>query len=316
MEPSHVLIPEYFRKSILSSHGKDGEVWLDQVPDYLLYYASQWKLTLSGPAANLTQNLVLFGQDEFKQDVVLKLGIPSGDLQSETIALTTFNGEGCVPLLKCDLRKNVLLVPRVRPGVTLEHLSLTGRDEEALHILHGINNRLHNQTCRLEYPNGVQTLTRWAQGFDRLKTKFNGTTGPFDSKIVTEASETFRSLLQSQNEPILLHGDLHHGNILAQNSDLSSWIAIDPQGVIGDPIFEISAFMRNPYPGIESHPHLKDLMLRRIDSISEIFSFDKKRVAAWAFAQTALASWWIYKDDGSEWKFWWELAHLFREIQH
>lgn len=40
-----------------------------------------------------------------------------------------------------------------------------------------------------------------------------------------------QELLLSQGEPVLLHADLHHYNIL-QHQD--TWIAIDPKGVVGE----------------------------------------------------------------------------------
>jgi streptomycin 6-kinase len=41
----------------------------------------------------------------------------------------------------------------------------------------------------------------------------------------------FTELLASMMGPVLLHGDLHHGNILA--AERQPWLALDPKGVLG-----------------------------------------------------------------------------------
>ena len=50
-------------------------------------------------------------------------------------------------------------------------------------------------------------------------------------------------LLSSAGEPMLLHGDLHHYNILA--AERQPWLAIDPKGVVGDPVYETGVFLYN-----------------------------------------------------------------------
>jgi streptomycin 6-kinase len=39
-------------------------------------------------------------------------------------------------------------------------------------------------------------------------------------------------LLTTQREKVVLHGDMHHGNVL--NFGSRGWLAIDPKGLIGE----------------------------------------------------------------------------------
>ena len=48
----------------------------------------------------------------------------------------------------------------------------------------------------------------------------------------------FRELLASSEAPVLLHGDLHHFNILS--SDRRPWVAIDPKGLSGEPLTKLA----------------------------------------------------------------------------
>ena len=44
---------------------------------------------------------------------------------------------------------------------------------------------------------------------------------------------------------MLLHGDLHHENIVLDQN--RGYILIDPKGVVGDPVFELSRFILNEF---------------------------------------------------------------------
>ena len=78
----------------------------------------------------------------------------------------------------------------------------------------------------------------------------------------------------------MLHGDLHHDNIL-QNGD--GWLVIDPKGVIGSPINEIWAFIID----IE----------RDVPFIARYFDFKMQDVLDWYFIHIVLAICWNLEDN-------------------
>ena len=67
-----------------------------------------------------------------------------------------------------------------------------------------------------------------------------------------KAESLFAGLLASMDAPVVLHGDLHHFNILS--AQRQPWLAIDPKVVPGEPAYETGAFIRNPIPDIYSDP--------------------------------------------------------------
>ena len=87
-------------------------------------------------------------------------------------------------------------------------------------------------------------MAEWGDGFKRLRARFGGGSGPLPSALVGEAEALFAALLDTAGAPVLLHGDLHHYNILAAGG--GRWLAIDPKGVVGEPAFEVVALMHNP----------------------------------------------------------------------
>ncbi|WP_165220443.1 aminoglycoside phosphotransferase family protein [Affinirhizobium pseudoryzae] len=58
------------------------------------------------------------------------------------------------------------------------------------------------------------------------------------------AARGVQDLIAGQTRPIPLHGDLHHGNVL-KGAD-GDWRVIDPQGLIGDPAYEVANVFGNP----------------------------------------------------------------------
>ena len=67
-------------------------------------------------------------------------------------------------------------------------------------------------------------------------------TGP-PRGLVDRAANVFVDLCAGAPR-VLLHGDLHHDNIL--RSGREGWLAIGPFGVFGDPGFEAGALLYNP----------------------------------------------------------------------
>ena len=87
------------------------------------------------------------------------------------------------------------------------------------------------------------------------------------------------TLLKSPGSEVLLHGDLHHGNILHHKE----WVVIDPKGVVGYPINEVWAFVMD--------------MDRDIPFISHACGFKLQDVYDWYFVHLTLAASWNLQDN-------------------
>jgi streptomycin 6-kinase len=91
----------------------------------------------------------------------------------------------------------------------------------------------------------------------------------------------------------LLHGDLHHDSIL-QNGD--EWIVIDPKGVIGEPAYEVAAFIRNPIPDLLQIENQIEIIKDRINCFSTLLELPHQRIIDWCFVQGVLAWVWALED--------------------
>ncbi|MCG2718424.1 MAG: aminoglycoside phosphotransferase family protein, partial [Nanoarchaeota archaeon] len=78
------------------------------------------------------------------------------------------------------------------------------------------------------------TVESWTAGLRKLGPHFGGTTGPFPEYLVDAAEQILAEFIPSMGERVLLHGDLHHWNILSAKRQ--PWLALDPKGVTGERI--------------------------------------------------------------------------------
>lgn len=284
-----------FPQTILDLFGDRGRTWLEDLPDLIRDLEQCWELTAQPPFENLSYNYVAPALQKDGTPVVLKIGVPGGTIDNEWAALEHYAGRGMVRLLAADPGAGSLLLERLNPGTPL---ALMKDDGEATRIAAVV---MRETWHPLQGPHPFPTTNTIAEGLARLRTVFHGGSGPFPEPFVSRAEGLFADLLASQGPPVLLHGDLHHWNILQAEG---GWRAIDPQGFVGEPEYEIGAMMRNPIPYVFTWHDLAKRQERRLAIFSEVLGFDRQRMAGWSFAQEVLSAWWAYEDHGlvgAEW---------------
>lgn len=287
-------------------HGEAGTAWLDRLPEILAECERRWSLRIEPAFGRLSYNYVAPAVRADGGRVVLKLGFPDAAANPEpaleSAALRAFDGRGSVRLLEVDLDLGALLLERVEPGTPLAAVSDDARATSAAAAV------MRHLWRPAPPAHSFPSVSDWIGGMERLRKQFAGSTGPFPAALVEEAEGLFKELLASMAEPVLLHGDLHHENILAAGRE--PWLAIDPKGVVGEPAYETGAFLRNrldvPDPG--------RVTAGRVDQLSEELELDRARVRGWAVAQAVLSAWWGYEDHGRLEPVWidpaWLLASL------
>ena len=276
-------LPPAFIKNIHGAFEDAGREWLRRLPAELEWAAERWDLRI-GPPFELSFNYVTAARSSDGSDVVLKLGVrPRRDWQAEVAALRLYDGVGGVRLLDADAEHGALLLERLRPGALLAEL---GDDERMNEIAAGLMRR----TWR-EAPAGhdFPLVRELAAHLNILRPSFGGTTGPFAPRLVEMAESFWAELSASQTQQLVLHGDLHHYNILRSGD---GWKLIDPKGMVGEPAFEVASMLLNPYGSLGQHPDLRGLTRRRLDQWSELLGIDRARLVRYAVAFSVVSAWW------------------------
>ena len=289
-----IAIPTAFAQTIVELYGDEGVSWLQQLPTRLDTYAQRWALQLGSPFA-LSYNYVLSATRADGSPVVVKAGYPSNELHNEIAALRLYAGDGMVQLLDADPEQGIMLLERLHPG---DMLSTLADDEEATIIGATVMRHLWRPApANHAFP----TVAKWAQGLQRHRARFDGGVGPLPKPLFEAAESLFRDLLATNEPPMLLHGDLHHFNIL--RAQRQPWLAIDPKGLVGDPAYEVGAFLYNPAPALGTRPNLDRLLHRRIDLLAEQLGFERARICGWGVAQAVLSACWSIEDQGHGWDY-------------
>jgi streptomycin 6-kinase len=238
---------------------------------------------------------------------VLKLSFPGDkEFETEAAALAAFGGRGVCRLLRLDLARGAMLLQRLRPGRPLTSL---GDDEEATAVAAGVMKKMWRPAPP---DHGFPAVSDWSRGFQRLRRRFGGGTGPMPERLVGEAEALFAELISSGGEPLLLHGDLHQENILSAGR--RTWLAIDPKGVVGEAAYDTAALLHNPVGALNA-PDPRGLLQRRLDVLSEDLGLERGRVRAWGLAQAVLAAYWGLEDGGRVWDEALVFAKLLAEIK-
>ncbi len=283
-----VTLPQQFVQWVLQVHGEEGRLWLAHVPEILNACEQRWKIAIEAVFPNLTFNLVVRARQQGGTPVVLKICWTSDEYHRQKEALRLFDGRGMIRLLGFYDEDEVMLLEGLRPGTSLLH----GNDDVAATLIAaGVMRQIWRPIPDV---NSFPTVEQWGLGFERLRQRFDGGTGPFPHAITDRAQKVYTELCNSMGERVLLHGDLHHDNILA--AERQPWLAIDPKGVVGEREYETGSWLRNWLPDLLRQENARGILARRIDQFADELKFDRVRIRDWALAQAVLSGWWCIED--------------------
>ena len=281
------MIPELLTRNVIENWPATGEAWLAALPALIDEISSRWKLTVHRPYP-MTFHWVTAVTGKNGKSGVLKLGIPDGHLSAEAEALRIFDGDGAVRLVAEDAARGALLMERARPGTPVTSL-VEQDDAAATAVLIEAGRRLHRvppPECTLPH------LRDEGADLRGYLHRYAGD-GPIPRRLFERAAELFDDLCATAPLDLVLHGDLHHDNVLR---DGDRWRAIDPFGRVGDPGYDGGVLLYNPRPDVRD-PGLLRLVPARIEQLADGSPMD--RVVAWGFVAGVLSEVWTVEAGGA-----------------
>lgn len=284
-------IPDYFAEFVADYWGEEGAGWLRALPGLLVEYGRRWSLRPLPPFNGLTYNYVTPVLRADGSPAVLKAGVPGGEFRAGIEFLRLCAGVGAVRLLEADAERCVMLMERAEPGIPLARLE----DDDAATAIGADVMRELWRPAPASHP--FPTVARWLRAFARVREMHGGASGPLPEAALARAEGLGRELLASAPYERLMHGDLHHDNIVS--AEREPWLIIDPKGLVGDPGYETGPFINNPYGRMETWPDPARNFARRADILAERLSYPRDRIIAWGFTQAVLSAAW-HVEDGSD----------------
>lgn len=197
-------------------------------------------------------------------DAILKV-VPAEDdmVATQADALRLWDGDGAVRLLRSDPDRRAMLLERARPGDDAS----TVDPATAIKIAVSVGARIWRPVKRREiFPWIGDRVPHWLDEAG-------------DHELVQRARERFRGLVL-RDEDVLLHGDLHHHNLIRRGDE---WVAIDPQPISGEREFDVPTLFWNPVGGVMP---TRESIERTIAAFSAT-GLDAERMRAWGLIRGA-----------------------------
>jgi streptomycin 6-kinase len=226
--------------------------------------AAEWNLELEEPLPDAYVSHVVPAGDR-----VLKLQWPHRESEHEAAALELWDGDGSVRLLAQDESRHAMLLERCRPGTYLHGVGAA----EALQVLARLLPRLWKPAAA-PFRSLAEEAAWWS-----IRSEWERTGKPFPERLVGAAEAAFSDLVPSQGEQVLLHQDLHAGNVLA--AEREPWLVIDPKPLTGEREFGLAPIIRSFELG-----HSRREVVHRLDFLTTELGLDRERARGWAIGQT------------------------------
>ncbi len=238
-------------------------------------YLTRWQLTPDGePITTPTSHLLPVLFNTFP--AMLKIAIVPEEKSGGKL-MAWWDGDGAARVLAQD--GDALLLERALGTASLAEMACNDRDDDACRIICGVVARLH--TPRQQPPPAVP-LTHWFRELAPAAKQRGG--------ILTLCAETAQELLSEPQDEVVLHGDIHHGNILDFGR---GWLAVDPKGLFGERGFDYANLFCNPTGETATAP---GRLARRADVVAAAAYLDRRRLLKWVLAWSGLSAVWMLSD--------------------
>ena len=200
-------------------------------------YRKQWELTEIEFQSELSINsLIFYAVSKQYGKVILKILLPN-NFDNEIPTLKLFQGENFCKLYEYSFEDRVYIMERIVPAHTLYE---SAPRNERIQIVGEIFKELHKTAL----PDSMfPTYTEWFEAGKEGTKNRKDCEGLY--QYLDRAERMLADICKKYSRNLLLHGDLHHENIL--KNEKGGYTVIDPKGVIGDPIFDLSRFILDEF---------------------------------------------------------------------
>ena len=245
--------------------------WMSAASDLVLDLCRQWGLERederSWVVAEGGCNGVVMPVLRRSERCVLRVVWPPAKTAVEARALEAWGGRGAVRLLAARPEMGALLLERLAAERSLQRVPLSEAAEVAGRLL---------RRLAIPAPVGIPRLQEAAARTEASLPERQYRLGrPIPQRWV-DAAKSLAGELGATAAQLLIHADLHYGNVLA--GEREPWLAIDPKPVVGDPEVAVAEMLWGRLDETDGAPALRHLLSVLVDSAG----LDAARARGWA----------------------------------
>jgi streptomycin 6-kinase len=242
-------------------------------------YLKRWSLIIDGtPFASRHAHLLPVRHGG--APAILKISSEAEE-QAGSRLMVWWSGDGAAPVLAHD--GEALLMTRAQGPASLTRMAKEGYDDEATRILCATVSRMHMP--RSGPLPAVVPLTQWFNALCAGAGRYG--------RLFEHSARTAGELLAAPRDVTVLHGDIHHDNVL--DFGHAGWLAIDPKGLHGERAFDYANIFCNPDGESALAP---GIFARRVDCVADAAGIERRRLLQWILAWTGLSTVWVLEDGG------------------
>lgn len=222
------------RSRLLGRFGSRVTPWWEQLPEVLAELADRWELVFGDAVGRGNTSLVVRCRRADGRPAVLKLTPDAEIAAAEASALQRLEPSGRVPLVwGHDAPLAALLLEAIPNETPLSELGTIVELAEIADLIDGLHR------CRAPVAaNGVESLAEriefiFEYWIERHARRDEAVTRAVPVERLRRGHELARALAADECVAVLLHGDLHPGNVLHGGAS-RGLVAIDPRPCAGD----------------------------------------------------------------------------------
>ncbi|GAK26531.1 MULTISPECIES: aminoglycoside phosphotransferase family protein [Serratia] len=243
----------------------------------LIPYMQRWQLQPDGQAFETHSSLLMPVR---YQGVAAMLKIAREQEEKfGGLLMCWWQGEGAARVLAWH--DEGILLERAQGSRSLPQMVRDGDDRQATEILCQVVARLH--APRAEPLPELIPLHQWFNSLWPAAQAHGG--------MLRLSARVAAELLTSPREQTVLHGDIHHDNVLDFGE--RGWLVIDPKRLYGERAFDYANIFCNPNYGIATDP---DIFQRRVAQICQLAGLERQRLLQWILAWAGLSAAWFMED--------------------
>lgn len=209
---------------------------------------------------------------------ILKIAVEDEEKRGGSL-MAWWDGQGAARVLV--QAGDAVLLERAMGKQLLADFARNGKDDEASRIICTVVAKLHMP--RAKAPPDLVPLSRWFQDL--------APAARVHGSILSTSAATAQELLGAPRDMCVLHGDVHHGNVLDFGE--RGWLAIDPKALIGERDFDYANLFCNPDHETAVAP---GRFARQIEIVTNAAGLERRRLLQWALAWAGLSATWHLKD--------------------